>query len=71
MPSFRRKITIGPVDPQRSSLLRRNDLHAETPRLRHGPPREVSAREARRKAEVVLNSRAQSRLPSRRFPSPP
>src|SRR5262245_48873590 len=55
------------VAPDFPGFLGSQDLDAETPGLRDRPARQVVAAEARRKAEVVLDTRAQSRLASRRL----
>ena len=60
-------------DPRRAfhanpgHLLRSENFHSEAPGLGHGAPRQVAAAQSGRKAEVVLNARAHSRLAARRF----
>ena len=64
-------IAIRTIHPQRRRFLRRDDLYAKTPGLRNGTAREVAAREARRKAQVVFNARSSGQLvrPALRFQS--
>src|SRR5689334_4003545 len=46
-------------------FLRRDNLNTETPRLRYGTAGQVKAGESGRKAEIVLDTRTQTRLASR------
>src|SRR5207248_6134556 len=62
-----RHVAVGVRDADARDRLRREDLHAEAPCLRHRAPRQVAAGEPGREAEVVLDARAGPRLPAGRF----
>src|SRR5215211_8495051 len=59
--------TVGVLHAHRADLLGRQYLHLEPPRLVHRPPRQITAGKPCRKAEVVLDAAARSRLPAWRF----
>src|SRR5260370_8657737 len=54
------QIPVGALRAETDRFLWREDLPAEAPRLRDRPPRQVTAADSRRKAEVVLNSPTRS-----------
>src|SRR4029079_2418452 len=61
------KDAIGTLRSDADHFLRRQDLSAETARLRHRAARQVGPAEAGRKSQIVLDARAQTCLPAGRL----